>query len=110
MKHEFSAHRRRILQRSLIGTAGIAVLGLVPGSRVWGAEDLPKVSLDDPTAKQLKYVHDADANAVAKRSSGEYCHNCRYYKGDESDDWARCDIFPGKLVNGQGWCNVYAAK
>lgn len=110
MKREFSPGRRRILHNYVLGAAGFALLGALPDREARASEDLPKVSLDDPTAKQLAYTHDADADALAERKSGEYCYNCRYFKGDESTDWAKCDLFPGKLVNSRGWCNVYASK
>ncbi|MEX0871158.1 MAG: high-potential iron-sulfur protein, partial [Aquisalimonadaceae bacterium] len=73
------------------------------------ASDLPRVSEDDSTAKNLKYVHDA-ASSDARKNSNEFCHNCRYFKGTQSTEWERCDIFPGKAVAAEGWCNVWVAK
>lgn len=63
---------------------------------------------DDPTAKSLKYVHDAVKSA--RPSADQFCNNCRYFRGAQTDEWAPCDLFPGKQVAGAGWCNVWAKK
>lgn len=107
MKHEFSKPRRLVLQRSALGLVALAA-GL-PWGRTRATEHLPRVSEDDSTARQLKYVHDA-SEAGAARDGDAYCYNCRFFKGDRDTPWAGCDLFPGKLVNGQGWCNAWAAK
>jgi hypothetical protein len=79
------------------------------------AADLPKIDLEDPTAKALVYVHDAakvdTANPLAGRyEAGQTCQNCVQIQGDEAADWRPCGIFPGKLVASAGWCSVWAAK
>ena len=61
-------------------------------------------------AKALEYVHDAGDADTAKRVSGSYCNNCALYTGSADDEWAGCNIFPGKAVAGKGWCNVWAKK
>jgi hypothetical protein len=30
--------------------------------------------------------------------------------GKEGDEWRPCNVFPGKLVNANGWCKVWAPK
>ncbi|HLT90168.1 MAG TPA: high-potential iron-sulfur protein [Woeseiaceae bacterium] len=110
MKDEFSPSRRRALRNSLVavaGLAGLGALGVSPVTRV-RAEDLPKVSEDDPTAQALAYTHDATTSA--RTDPNQFCNNCLYYKGTADDAWARCDLFPGKLVAGPGWCNAWTAK
>lgn len=75
--------------------------------------DMPKLAEDDPQAKALAYTHDAstvDAGTQPRYQAGQLCRNCALYQGDEGDEWAGCSIFPGKLVNGAGWCSVYAPK
>lgn len=105
MKDGFSKSRRLLLRSSgLLGACG--VLANLP-SRARAAE-LPHVDESDKTAVQLKYVHDATKSARTNPES--YCHNCRYFKGNESTEWERCDLFPGKSVNAKGWCNVWAKK
>jgi hypothetical protein len=108
MAHDFSRSRRGALKKSAFGMAAIAVSAFMPWARLQ-AKELPRVSEDDETAKALHYVH--DANKSAKRpSDDQWCRNCRYFKGEKTSDWDRCDLFPGKVVSAQGWCNVWAAK
>jgi hypothetical protein len=95
--------RRALLQATALGVMGIVALTVAPGAQ---AEDLPRLTEDDETAKSLKYVHDATQSQ--RPDDSQFCHNCRYFKGDAETGWARCDLFPGKLVNAQGWCSVWA--
>jgi hypothetical protein len=79
------------------------------------AEDLPKLDEADPTAKALLYVHDAakvdkSSPQAARYEAGQTCANCSQIQGDASAEWRPCGIFPGKLVNDNGWCSVWAAK
>ncbi len=74
------------------------------------ANDLPRISEDDPMAKSLNYVHDAKNADAAKRTADSYCNNCVLYAGTADDEWAGCSIFPGKAVAGDGWCSVWARK
>jgi hypothetical protein len=74
--------------------------------------NMPKVSEDEPTARALSYVHDAndvDASQQPRYADGQLCENCALYIDESSDeaDWGGCSIFPGKLVNAKGWCNAY---
>jgi hypothetical protein len=39
-----------------------------------------------------------------------HCANCVQLTGKEGDEWRPCNIFPGKLVNANGWCKVWAPK
>ena len=107
MKDDFSRSRRDMLRGSAVGLAVLAGATLIPATRLH-ATSLPKVSEDDSTAQALKYRHNAQESE--RPSADQHCGNCRYYKGTESDEWAPCDLFPGKVVNGDGWCNVWARK
>lgn len=96
--------RRALLQASALGATGLVAGTVAPWAQ---AGDMPRLAEDNETAKSLKYVHDA---AQSERpDDSQFCHNCRYFKGDAKTGWARCEIFPGKLVNAEGWCSVWAA-
>ena len=104
--------RRRALK--LIG-GGVALIPLA-GLRTAAADgEMPHVAEDDPAAVALGYRHSAADVDVEKypRKAGEAgamqkCSNCVLYQGGES--WGGCSIFPGKLVNAEGWCNAWAPK
>jgi len=104
---EFSPSRRSLLKQSALGIAVVAGAGFIPLARLRAA-DLPLVSEDDPTAKALQYKHDAAESA--RKDESQLCNNCRYYLGEEGDESAGCQLFPGKAVKGQGWCKSWALK
>jgi hypothetical protein len=77
------------------------------------AADLPKLSEDDPTAKALGYKHDTNAVDQAKfpnHKPDQHCANCKLVQGEAQDGWIRCQLFPGKLVNTNGWCAGWVKK
>ena len=86
----------------LLGGAGM----LLPASI--RAAELERLAEDDPTAEALQYKHEAEESARTDES--QYCYNCRYYMGSQDDEWAGCQLFPGKAVKGGGWCNTWVAK
>ncbi len=100
--------RRQFIQLSAAAAAGAVVL---PAHTV-RAQDMPKLAEDDPMAQAMKYVHDASTVDAASRpnpAEEQRCSNCALIQGDEGA-WRPCQIFPGKLVNADGWCSVWAPK
>lgn len=77
------------------------------------AQDMPKLALDDPMANAMKYTHDAsgvDPATRANPAAEQNCANCALIQGADGAEWRPCQIFPGKLVNANGWCSVWAPK
>lgn len=84
-----------------------------------GTEDsgeLPRLEESDSMAQALGYKHDAsrvDSGQFPSRagpdSADEFCRNCVHYQAAADVQWAPCTIFPGKLVNADGWCSAWAA-
>lgn len=101
-----------LTRRRFVKTVGAATAAVTTGftAGTASAADLPRVKEDDPMAKALHYVHDARTVDAAKRFSDRYCNNCALYAGNAADEWAKCSVFPGKVVAGQGWCQVWAPK
>ena len=106
--------RRRTLpvlsRRRFVQSAGAATVAMGFGTTTVRAEELPRVDENDTMAKALNYVHDAEKVVAAKRFSDRYCNNCALYAGTTEDEWAKCSIFPGKVVAGRGWCSAWAPK
>ncbi len=96
-------------RRFLTGMAATVTMGGFVTARV-SAEDLPKVSEDDPTAKALGYVHDAAKADATLRKDDSNCSNCQLYQGAEGSQWGACAIFPGKAVAAEGWCKSWVVK
>ncbi len=101
--------RRKFIQLSAVAAAGC----LLAPRREARAQDLPKLAEDDPFAMGLRYTHDAttvDPATRAQPDAEQNCANCVLIQGNDGDEWRPCQIFPGKLVNANGWCSVWAPK
>lgn len=101
--------RRQFIQLSAVAAAGYFVRPVAKAE----AQELPKLTEDDPAAKSLKYTNDAstvDPAAKTNPAADQHCGNCALLQGEEGDQWRPCQIFPGKLVNVDGWCSVWAPK
>ena len=67
----------------------------------------------DAIAVSLGYKNDAskvDAKKHPAYAAGRNCANCQLYQGKAADPWGACAAVGGKLVNGKGWCIVWAKK
>ncbi len=105
---------RKIARRQFIQLSAVAAAGCMarPGQEV-SAQDMPKVEETGPMAQAMKYVHDAstvDAASRANPAAEQNCVNCALVQGADGEAWRPCQIFPGKLVNANGWCTVWAPK
>ena len=101
--------RRKFIQLTAVAAAGCFIR---PGQEA-AAQELPKLEESDPMAESLKYTHDASTVDAASRpnpAEDQTCANCALLQGEEGDEWRPCQIFPGKLVNVNGWCSVWAPK
>jgi hypothetical protein len=101
--------RRQFIQLSAVAAAAYLAR---PGNQAH-AQDMPKIEESDPIAQSLKYGHDAGAVDPATRANPapeQNCANCALVQGNDGDAWRPCQIFPGKLVNANGWCSVWAPK
>ena len=101
--------RRQFIQLSAVAAAGCF---LRPGSPAQ-AQELVRLEESDPMAQSLKYTHDASTVDAASRpnpAAEQVCANCALIQGEDGEQWRPCQIFPGKLINADGWCSVWAPK
>ncbi len=99
--------RRQFLKLSAVAAAVCVVR---PGAE---AQDMPHLDTADPVAASMKYTEDAasvDPATRANPAESQTCANCALVQGADGDAWRPCQIFPGKLVNADGWCAVWALK
>lgn len=101
--------RRNLLRKGAAAVTAVFLGRLVIGDQSQ-AEDMPKLSEDDPQAKGLKYTHDASTVDSPMRKEGAICANCMHWQADQETTWGGCAIFPGKAVNKDGWCTAWVAK
>jgi hypothetical protein len=107
MKDSQTLSRRTLLK------AGSAALATVVIARSADAAD-EVLSASDPTAVALGYAEDASQVDVAKwpkKAAGadQQCSNCVLFAAT-ADGMGKCNIFPGKLVNANGWCSAWTGK
>jgi hypothetical protein len=103
--------RRKVLRSALAGLVALPAAGLAQRALAQGTP--PKLDEKDSLAVAMGYVHDAkkvDPNKVPQYKKGSLCSNCLQMTGKEGDEWRPCNIFPGKVVNANGWCKVWVAK
>ena len=82
--------------------------GLVRDAAAQGAP--PHLDEKDPLAVAMGYVHDAkkvDREQSAAVQDGQPLRELPAAQGKEGEQWRPCNIFPGKLVDADGWCKVW---
>ncbi|MCD9540356.1 high-potential iron sulfur protein 2 [Photobacterium carnosum] len=95
--------RRRFLQLTAAGLIGLTLDNKYLIRSVSAAE-LPHLEENNPQASVLKYVNESNIE-------GQQCKNCLLIRNDTNNsNWQPCAIFPGKIVNINGWCSAYAPK
>lgn len=91
----------------------VGAVGAVEVSGQAAAAELPHLQPDDPNAQALGYHTDAtkvDVQQFPTYKPGQHCGNCLQLQGKEGDTWRPCNLFPGQLVNVNGWCRVWVAR
>ena len=96
--------RRQFMKVSAVSVAALST------AKVAYAQ--PMLAESDPQAVALGYVEnvaDVDTAKFPKYKDGQLCNNCQLYTA-KTDDAGACSTFPGKLVVGEGWCNLWVKK
>jgi hypothetical protein len=111
--------RREALRNLAFGAGSLLVAGAVratanePAKPAANYSGLPHVTPEDPVAIALSY-HESASTVDAKKfpiyKPEQKCSNCLQLTGKAGDPWRPCNLFPGKLVNAEGWCKVYVKK
>jgi hypothetical protein len=107
-RQRYDRHRRKALKFVFTGIAAVPLGNLLVQRNAF-SEELPHLSEEDPTARALNYVHNANDAPGDKRREGTYCKNCNLFQGQEGQ-WRPCSIFPGKSVNENGWCAGWVGR
>jgi hypothetical protein len=101
--------RPLLSRRELLSSLAPAAVLLAAG-RADAQTELPHVDEKDPIAKGLGYVPDVkkvDPKAEPTLKTGAHCANCVLLQGKAGDTWRPCNMFPGKVVNANGWCKAW---
>lgn len=100
--------RRRFIRCALVASAAPLLPAAFAG--VASASDLPKLPLDNATAKALNYVETTEGLAHPAFKAGSDCANCQFIQGADGEEWRPCTLFPGHSVAAKGWCSAWAKK
>jgi hypothetical protein len=109
MSESNSISRRDALKRLALMCGAAGTLPAIAAQ----AADLPHLLPDDPTAKALGYHEDAKSVDVKKFPTyvaGQTCTTCLQLQGTAGAAYRPCNIFAGKVVNANGWCQVWVKK
>ncbi len=107
----FSQGRRRVLKQGALGLAWAAAVGAIARTaQAQGQEKPQKVDSGSQLAMALHYTTDATTAPATLRMPNSFCHNCRFFQGQETTGYAPCQVFSGKLVDAKGWCSSWSAK
>lgn len=94
---------KSVNRRDFLKLTGTTLIGVTLGGTALRANAQEQLQADDPTAKALNYTPES-------AKEGAHCANCMYIQGNEGDAHRPCAIFPGKLVNANGWCSAWVKR
>ena len=109
MREPDSISRRDALKRFVLMCGAASTLPAIAAR----AAELPHLSPDDPTAKALGYHEQAktvDAKKYPTYAAGQMCSTCLQLQGTAGEPYRPCNIFAGRTVNANGWCQVWVKK
>ena len=92
-----------------LSCAGAAVAA-PPRAKPAAPRPLPE---NDRHAVAVGYVEDAarvDRKRYPKFTPDQDCARCDLYKAPVDAAWGPCTVFPGYLVAGRGWCDVFVGR
>ena len=101
---------RRLLLQTVV-VAPVAMTGCA--TTVTEEEGPPLVQAADPVARSLAYFPDtqdvpADNPQAATHDVNQKCANCVHSRGSAGPGRIVCPTFPGRVVNADGWCSLWA--
>src|SRR5690606_11126713 len=114
MKRKTTDVGRRQATRLQVASTAVLPLAALLRHGVAFAQEAQHLDPEDPTAKALKYTHDASQaerpDKMGIAGAEQFCHNCQFIQGGGDGEWLPCMIFAGRLVAANGWCASWALK
>jgi hypothetical protein len=103
----------RLTRRALLQTGAAMVPLAISGCAATASSGTLRLRAKDPVARSLLYVENTskvpdDHPLAATHTPEQRCANCIHLRGDAGEPWRPCPVFPGRLVNEDGWCSVWA--
>ena len=114
MSNKKGISRRRLLQTVVV--APVVMTGCattVTEEATVTEEEVPLLRATDPVARSLAYFPNtrdvpADNPLAATHDVNQKCANCVHGRGSAGPGRIQCPTFPGRTVNADGWCSLWA--
>jgi hypothetical protein len=105
--------KNKLTRRSLLQAAAVMAPVAMTGCASLPQPEDKLVRADDPVARALLYYpnsNDVPANnpLAAAHQPSQTCATCIHIRGNAGDSVRKCPTFPGRLVNAEGWCSLWA--
>ena len=100
--------RRTFIKKTLMITGAAVTAAALPDVMAM----MPELKETDPEAKAIGYhssAREVDSNKYPNFEEGQRCSNCAL-AGFSSAIRKPCQLVPGKLVNGGGWCMKWVKR
>lgn len=113
MKTNKKVNRRELLTAVIVSPAVVALSGCATTEQAQTQGQLPTVRAEDPVARAVLYYPNskdvpADHPLAVTHKPEQSCETCVHVRGKPGDDPRRCPMFPGRLINANGWCSLWA--
>jgi hypothetical protein len=103
----------KLTRRSLLQAAAVLTPVVMTGCTSLPPADDKLVRADDPVARALLYYPNsrdvpADHPLATTHQPSQTCATCIHVRGNAGDSVRKCPTFPGRLINSEGWCSLWA--
>jgi High potential iron-sulfur protein. len=96
--------RRQFMMVSAVSVATLATAKVAYAQPMLAETDAQAVALG-----YFAVAANVNKTKFPKYKDDQLCSNCQLYSA-KTDVAGACSIFPGKLVAGPGWCNLWIKK
>ena len=103
----------KLTRRSLLQAAAVLTPAAIAGCAGSSSANNTMVRANDPVARAVLYYPNskdvpADHPLAATHQPDQTCASCVHVRGNAGESARKCPTFPGRLVNEQGWCSIWA--
>jgi hypothetical protein len=104
---------KKLTRRMLIQAAAVITPVALTGRAASAQNSDIVLRADDPVARALAYFPNSknvpdDNPLAASHEPSQTCATCIHVREETGDGTRRCPMFPGRLVNAEGWCSLWA--
>ncbi len=107
------AIKKGLSRREFLQSTAVVIPVSLTGCAALSGDRVPLVRNSDPVALTLAYYSDtrdveADNPLAGSHDVSQKCANCIHRRGSAGPGRIDCPKFPGRNVNEEGWCSLWA--